>query len=90
MASAAFKERLDRVKVEGGVMNVGIDLGVAISIAVGRDMAIDSCQKVKTAMGGLPMTMKDWPAAPSESVLHGEEIGGYQIPSIWFDKQIGM
>jgi len=47
------------VKVEGGVMNVGIDLGVAISIAVGRDMAIDSCQKVKTAMGGLPMTMKD-------------------------------
>jgi len=31
MASAAFKERLDRVKIEGGVMNVGIDLGVAIN-----------------------------------------------------------
>jgi len=59
MASAAFKERLDRVKVEGGVNNVGIDLGVAIPIAVGRDMAIDSCQKVKTSTGGLPMTMRD-------------------------------
>jgi len=59
MASAAFKERLDRVKIKGGVMNVGIDLGVAIPIAVGRDMAIDSCQKVKTAMGGRPMTMRD-------------------------------
>jgi len=47
------------VKIEGGVMNVGIDLGVAIPIAVGRDMAIDSCQKVKTAMGGRPMTMRD-------------------------------
>ncbi len=48
-----------RVKIEGGVMNAGIDLGVAIPIAVGRDMAIDSCQKVKTAMGGRPMTMRD-------------------------------
>jgi len=41
------------------LVDVGIDLGVAIPIAVGRDMAIDSCQKVKTAMGGLPMTMRD-------------------------------
>ncbi len=41
------------------LVDVGIDLGVAVPIAVGRDMAIDSCQKVKTAMGGLPMTMRD-------------------------------
>ncbi len=59
MASAAFKERLDGVKIEGGVIFVGIDLGLAIPIAVGRDVAIDSCQKVKTAMGGRPMTMRD-------------------------------
>jgi len=59
MASAAFKERLDRVKIEKGMIDVGIDLGLATPIAVGRDMAIDSCQKVKTAMGELPMTMRD-------------------------------
>jgi hypothetical protein len=38
---------------------LGLTLGVAIPIAVGRDMAIDSCQKVKTSTGGLPMTMRD-------------------------------
>jgi len=49
MASAAFKERLYRAKIEKGMIDVGIYLGLATPIAVGRDMAIDSCQKVKTS-----------------------------------------
>jgi len=52
MASAAFQERLDRVGVKRGLLNTGIDLGVMVPIALGRDMAVYSCKKLKAAMSG--------------------------------------